>query len=74
MGTARRGLSAVKRISMVTSRGKDEIMSFAVMDATYVLKDGNDEYLSSIGHSLNMATSELADVLHTFFLNVVNED
>jgi hypothetical protein len=26
------------------------------------------------GHSLNIAVNELADVLHTFFLNVVSED
>jgi len=37
--------TAVKRISKVTSQGKDEIMSFAVMDATYENKTGNDEYL-----------------------------
>lgn len=66
--------TAVKRISKATSQGKDEIMSFAVMDATYVNKSGNDAYLASIGHSLNLAVNELADVLHTFFLNVVDED
>jgi hypothetical protein len=27
-----------------------------------------------IGHSLNLGVNELADVLHTFFLNVVSED
>lgn len=31
-------------------------------------------YLDSIGHSLNLGANELADVLHTFFLNVVSED
>lgn len=66
--------TAVKRISKVTSQGNDQIMPFAVMDATYDDKAGNDEYLTSIGHSLNLAVNELADVLHTFFLNVVSEE
>ena len=66
--------TAVKRISKVTSRAKDEIMSFALMDTTYAHKNGNDEYPASIGHSLNIAANELADVLHTFFLNVVEEE
>ena len=71
---ARTPYTAVKRISKVTSRGKDEIMSFALMDTTYVHKTGNDEYLASNRHSLNIAANELADVLHTFFLNVVEEE
>jgi hypothetical protein len=31
-------------------------------------------YLDSIGHSLNLGVNELADVLHTFFANVVDEE
>ncbi len=49
-------------------------MSFAEMDATYENKTGNDDYLASIGHALSLASNELADVLHTFFLNVVDEE
>ncbi len=66
--------TAVKRISKATSEGRGSIMSFEEMDATYVNKTGNDDYLASIGHALNLASNELADVLHTFFLNVVDED
>jgi hypothetical protein len=36
--------------------------------------DKDDAYLDSVGASLNLAVNELADVLHTFFLNVVRED
>ena len=35
--------------------------------------DKNQTYRDSIGHSLNLGANELADVLHTFFLNVVDE-
>jgi hypothetical protein len=31
-------------------------------------------YIDSIGRSLNLGVNELADVLHTFFLNVVEEE
>lgn len=65
--------TAVKRISKVTSAGNGDILWFTVMDATYELKDDNDEYLVSIGHSLNLAVNELTDVMHTFFLNAVRE-
>jgi hypothetical protein len=60
--------TAVRRISKITSAGGGAILSFA-----YEHRQGNDEYLASIGHSLNLAVNELADVPHTFFLNVVEE-
>jgi hypothetical protein len=41
------------------------------MDAHWSNKD--QEYLDSVGNALNVGVNELADVLHTFFLNVVQE-
>jgi hypothetical protein len=32
------------------------------------------EFIASVEASLNLAVNELADVLHTFFLNVVSDD
>ncbi len=32
------------------------------------------EFIESVGGSLNKGVNELADVLHTFFLNVVSEE
>ncbi len=66
--------TAVKRISKATSGGKDDILSFAVMDANYANRNSDPDYLASTGNALNMAANELADVLHTFFLNVVDEN
>jgi hypothetical protein len=31
-------------------------------------------YLGSIGHALTLGVNKLADVLHTFFLNVMSEE
>ena len=58
----------------MTSEGKDEILSFTVMDSSYDVRNDSEAYLDSVGNSLNLAVNELADVLHTFFLNVVDED
>ena len=44
-------------------------VSAAEMDARYSTQGA--AYTDSIGHSLNLGVNELADVLHTFFLNVV---
>ena len=66
--------TAAKRISRATSGGRDEIQTFAFMDANYASRNSDPVYLASTGSALNMAVNELADVLHTFFLNVVNED
>jgi hypothetical protein len=68
----RSAYTAVKRISLVTARGKREILSAADMDSRWPTK--GQAYLDSIGHSLNLGVNELADVLHTFFLNVVSEE
>ena len=66
--------TAAKRISKATSGGKGEIQTFAFMDANYANRNSDPDYLASTGKALDMAVNELADVLHTFFLNVVDED
>ena len=43
------------------------LMSIAVTEAAFPLKDRNNERSASIGHSRNMAASTLANVLHAFF-------
>jgi hypothetical protein len=42
------------------------------MDSKYSNKD--DEYFDSVGHSLNLGVNELADVLYTFYLNIVKDN
>ena len=68
----RSAYTVVKRISLATARGKGDILSAAEMDSRWPTK--GQAYLDSIGHSLNLGVNELADVLHTFFLNVVSEE
>jgi Zinc dependent phospholipase C len=68
----RSAYTAVKRISLVTARGEGQILPASQMDSLWPMK--GQAYLDSIGHSLNLGVNELADVLHTFFLNVVTED
>lgn len=63
--------TAGKRISLATARGKGKIRSAWWMEQHYDDKDAI--YLDSVGHSLNLGANELADVLHTFYLNVVKE-
>jgi hypothetical protein len=64
--------TAVKRISRATGRGQGVILSAREMED---LQDHRDDpqFLASVGASLNLAVNELADVLHTFYLNVVAE-
>ena len=64
--------TAVKRISRTTGKGKGQIKSASWMDSHFDNK--NQTYIDSVGNSLNAGANELADVLHTFFLNVVEED
>jgi hypothetical protein len=68
----RSAYTAVKRISLATARGKGDILPAAEMDSRWPTK--GQAYLDSIGHSLNLGVNELADVLHTFFLNAVSEE
>ncbi len=63
--------TAVKRTSKVIARGKGKIIPAEQLDALYPVKGQN--YVDSTGASLNLAVNELADVLHTFYLNVVTE-
>ena len=42
------------------------------MDFHFALKP--PQFINSVGASLNLGVNELADVLHTFFVNVVDED
>lgn len=65
--------TAVKRISKVTAGGRGRIIWAQQMDVLYPEKKDNHAYLDSIGHSLNKGVNELADVLHSFYLNVVVE-
>lgn len=67
----RTAYTAARRISRTTGRGEGKILSAERMDSLYKTK--GQEYLDSIGHSLNLGVNELADVLHTFHLNVVAE-
>ncbi len=63
--------AAVKTISKATSQGNKRIMSGVMMDQTYPDKKDHPGFLDSVGHSLNLGVNELADVLHTFYFNVV---
>ncbi len=65
----RRPYTAVKRISKTTAKGKGKILPATQMDQ--LCCTASAEFLDSIGHSLNLGVNELADVLHTFYLNVV---
>ena len=68
----RRAYTAVKRISKATSKGKGKILSAVRMDQLYPTK--GQDFIDSAGESLKLAVNELADVLHTFFLNIVGEE
>ena len=63
--------TAVRRISLRTNRGFGTILVAEEMDRLY--DEGRpQEFVDSIGESLNLAVNELADVLHRFFLNEVD--
>ena len=70
----RRPYTAVKRISKVTSQGRGEILPAEEMDDLYAGNPKPREFIDSAGCSLNLVVNELADVLHTFYLNVVAEE
>ncbi len=69
----RRPYTAVKRISRALSRGDGDIIPATDMDALYPGNPKPPALFTSTGAALNLAVNELADVLHTFFLNVVDE-
>jgi hypothetical protein len=64
--------TAVRRISQATFGGRGMILPAAAVDQLYPSRP--QTFIDSTGHSLNLAVNELADVLHTFFLNVVEEE
>lgn len=64
--------TAVKRISRATFGGSGNILPAAQMDMLYPTRP--QQFIDSAGASLNLGVNELADVLHTFFLNVVSEE
>lgn len=63
--------TAVKRISKVTAGGRGDSFWAMKMDAEYA--DKNDAFVRSVGLALNLGVNELADVLHRFFVGVVDE-
>ncbi len=60
---------AVERISRMVAKGDGKILSARRMEALYTKK--GPAYMDSIGAALNVGVAFLADVLHTFFLDVV---
>ena len=64
--------TAVRRVAHAAFAGKGDILPAAKMDSLWSTKP--DEFINSTGESLNLAVNELADVLHTFYLNVVDEE
>lgn len=67
----RRPYEAVERVSLAVARGEGKILSAREMEARYALK--GQEYVDSAGTALNMGATYLADVLHTFYLDVVSQ-
>lgn len=67
----RRPFTAVKMISKATSEGQGVILPATTMDSLYTTRPPT--FVASVGASLNLGVNVLADVLHTFFLNVVDE-
>jgi hypothetical protein len=64
--------TAVRRVSRVSFVGNGTILPAPQMDNLFKTKP--PAFLTSVGASLNLGVNELADVLHTFFLNVVSEE
>ena len=66
--TRRTPFSLTKQISKVVFKGGGTILPAPKMDSLFTSKP--PEFMASVGASLNVAVDDLADVLHTFFLNV----
>jgi hypothetical protein len=64
--------TAVKRISKATGRGQGTILDARAMEARQSTR-ADPQFLASVGASLSLGVNELADVLHTFYENVVAE-
>jgi hypothetical protein len=67
--TRRTAFTATRRVSRTVFLGQGDILPARKMDSLFSSKP--EEF---IGTSLNVGVNELADVLHTFFLNVVEEN
>lgn len=70
---ARTPFTAVKRVSKATAKGQGAILSARVMDLMQNQRT-DPAFLASVGASLNIGVNELADVLHSFYKNVVAEE
>ena len=64
--------TAVRRVSKAVFTGQGSILPATQMDMLVPTKP--PAFMTSVGASLNVGVNELADVLHTFFLNVVVEE
>lgn len=64
--------TAVRRVSRATGRGQDAILSARAMEDRQDDRQAAD-FLGSVAASLNLGVNELADVLHTFYRNIVAE-
>jgi hypothetical protein len=67
----RRPYTAVTRIAKATSEGQGDVLPAAEMHALF--PDKEREWLDSVGASLNLASNEIAGVLHRFYLNEVSQ-
>ncbi len=65
--------TAARRISRATFTGRpsDDILQAPRMDTLFSTKPQG--FIDSVRGSLNLGVNEVADVLHTFFINVVDE-
>ena len=66
----RRPYTAVTRIAQALSRGHGDILPAGQMNRLFA--DKTQEWIDSLGASLNMAVNEIAGVLHRFYLNEVS--
>jgi hypothetical protein len=64
--------TATRRVSRVAFAGDEDILRATQMDTLFSTKP--PAFMTSVGASLNLGVNEVADVLHTFFLNVVSEE
>lgn len=65
--------TAAKRISRATAKGQGAILSAHDMEARQSNRTGPG-FRASVGAALNLGVNELADVLHSFYVNVVSEE
>ena len=69
----RTAYTATRRVSHAVFVGRGDILPAPKMDLLFAPESPEfltPEFLNSVGESLNLAVNELADVLHTFFVNV----